>query len=137
MRPLLSTLLFVVFASPGPQLSGAVPFEKYILAPASRELWPRSVLNANGSVTNAEGLLHPNGSPTSISGSNSSVTYDFGLNVAGRIQFTVGGNISAAGEVLGLTYSESSLWVSSLASDGTGNGVDVSQIRPGIQFTRS
>jgi hypothetical protein len=126
MWSLLLTLPFFPFALF--QVSQAVPFGEYILAPASRVLRPRSVFNVNGSVTSAEGLLHPDGSPTTISGAKSSVTYDFGLNVAGRIRFTVRGNIAAAGEVLGLTYSESSLWVNSLGSDSTGN-VDVSQIR--------
>ncbi|KAF8492516.1 Six-hairpin glycosidase-like protein [Gautieria morchelliformis] len=104
------------------QLSQAVPFEEYILAPASRDLRPQSVFNVNGSVSGAQGLLQSTGSSTSISGVNSSVTYDFGLNVAGRVRFTVSGNVSASGEVLRLTYSESSLWVTSLESDGTGNG---------------
>jgi hypothetical protein len=85
------------------------------------------VFSVSGTVTGAESLLEPNGSAVAtISGSNSSVPYDFGLNVAGRVSFTVGGNVSVSGETLGLTYSESSLWVSSVESDATGNGIDVS-----------
>ncbi|KAF8583301.1 glycoside hydrolase family 78 protein [Ramaria rubella] len=115
--PILSFALYAV-----PLLTYAVKFEEYIFAPASRDLRPRTVFNSSGNISGAEGLLHPNGSVTNISGANSSITYDFGFNVAGRISFTVGGTISSSGEVLGLTYSESSLWVNPYESDGTGNG---------------
>jgi hypothetical protein len=124
MSPSIVKFSFLLFALL--QLSQAVPFEEYIFAPASRDLRPQSVFNLNGSVSGAQGLLQSTGSSTSISGVNSSVTYDFGLNVAGRVRFTVSGNVPASGEVLRLTYSESSLWVTSLESDGTGNGVNVS-----------
>ena len=128
MWSLLPAFIPVLFALS--QLSRAVPFEEYIFAPASRDVKPRSVFRWDGSISNPEGVLKEDGqSSTTISGANSSVTYDFGMNVAGRIRFTVGGNVSEWGEVLGLTYSESSLWVNSWESDGTGNNVNVSRVQ--------
>ncbi|RAK80287.1 rhamnosidase B precursor [Aspergillus fijiensis CBS 313.89] len=100
-----------------------VPYREYILAPSSRVIVPASVRQVNGSVTNAAGLT---GSSlgTAVFHGVSSVTYDFGKNVAGIVSLTVGSS-SSPSAFLGVTFSESSLWASSEACDATGNsGLD-------------
>ncbi|KAI0762539.1 bacterial alpha-L-rhamnosidase domain protein [Fomes fomentarius] len=73
----------------------AVPYQQYILAPSSRV----QVLR----------------------GFNTSVTYDFGKNIAGLVHLDV---LSRRGSV-GVSFSESSLWVSSAACDATADaGLD-------------
>jgi len=42
----------------------SVPYSEYILAPASRTLFPASVYKVNGTVTGAESLTRVNGSAT-------------------------------------------------------------------------
>ncbi|RAH46141.1 rhamnosidase B precursor [Aspergillus brunneoviolaceus CBS 621.78] len=108
ITPLLIPAVLVVAAR--------VPYREYILAPSSRVI-------VNGSVTNANGLT---GSSlgTAVFHGVSSVTYDFGKNVAGLVSLTVGFS-SSPSAFLGVTFSESSLWESSEACDATGgSGLD-------------
>ncbi|CAG7930480.1 unnamed protein product [Penicillium olsonii] len=99
-----------------------VPYDKYILAPKTRDLVPTSIHNVNGSVTNAISLTRPSGNATFHG--VSSVTYDFGINVAGLVSLNVT-SASSSSAFLGVTFSESSLWVNELASDATGDsGLD-------------
>ncbi|GLA37017.1 hypothetical protein AnigIFM63309_003516 [Aspergillus niger] len=94
----------------------AVPYEEYILAPSSRDLAPASVRQVNGSVTNAAALTGAGGQAT-FNGV-SSVTYDFGINVAGIVSVDVA-SASSESAFIGVTFTESSMWISSEACDAT------------------
>lgn len=102
----------------------SVPFSEYILAPSSRTVFPVAVYNINGTVDNAEGLL--NGVNTTATFSAvSAVTYDFGKNIAGQVSLVAGASAYSPDAVIGLTYSESSLWIAGFGSDATASdGVD-------------
>ncbi|CAG8092468.1 unnamed protein product [Penicillium salamii] len=103
--------------------ASSVPYEQYILAPKTRNLVPASVHNVNGSVTNAVSLTRSSGNATFHG--VSSVTYDFGINVAGLVSLDVG-SASSSSAFLGVTFSESSLWINEQASDATGDtGLDM------------
>ncbi|PWY94987.1 Six-hairpin glycosidase [Aspergillus sclerotioniger CBS 115572] len=94
----------------------AVPYEQYILAPSSRDLIPVSVRQVNGSVTNAAALTSSSGNAT-FNGI-SSVTYDFGVNVAGIVSVDVA-SASSQSAFIGVAFTESSLWISNEACDAT------------------
>lgn len=111
---LLSTLLLPLVAA-----STSVPYEEYILAPSSRDLIPATVNQVNGSVTNAKALTQSSGSGTTFNGV-SSVTYDFGKNVAGLVSLDID-SVSSSDAFLAVTFTESNLWISSEYSDATGN----------------
>ncbi|KAJ5305876.1 hypothetical protein N7508_004891 [Penicillium antarcticum] len=103
--------------------SSSIPYEQYILAPRSRDLIPPSVHSVNGSVTGAKSLTQLSGSEATFYGV-SSVTYDFGKNVAGLVSLDVGSS-SSSSAFLGVTFSESSLYISNQASDATADaGLD-------------
>ena len=94
----------------------AIPYQEYILAPTSRTVRPVRVFRHDGPSTSPDALLtHNTGSGQSLvlGGFNSSVTYDFGKNIGGWVNFNV---YSASGNVA-FTFSESSLWVASWACD--------------------
>ncbi|KAJ5577446.1 uncharacterized protein N7459_006410 [Penicillium hispanicum] len=112
MRSIASLLLLSVVAA-----SGNVPYEQYILAPTSRTLIPASVHEVNGSITNANALTQTS-SGSAIFHGVSSVTYDFGKNIAGLVSLDVGSS-SSPSAFLGVTYTESSLYISSEACDAT------------------
>ncbi|KAI3402130.1 hypothetical protein diail_59 [Diaporthe ilicicola] len=99
----------------------AVPYGEYILAPSSRTVYPVSVYHVGGTVDNAEGLTGGANTTVTISGSsqageNSSVTVDFGRNIAGQVSLAAEDS-SDPNAAIWLTFSESSLWVSSYGSD--------------------
>lgn len=96
--------------------SFAIPYAEYILAPSSRTLHPLSVHSSNGSVSNAESLTSSSGS--AVFEDDAATAYDFGNNIAGVVSLTVG-SISDANQYIGVTFSESSLWVSNKSSDAT------------------
>ncbi|KAJ5808672.1 hypothetical protein N7474_009941 [Penicillium riverlandense] len=100
-----------------PIVAAAVPYERYILAPENRELIPATVHKVRGLVNNADALTQSAGESATFHGV-SSVTYDFGKNVAGLVSLDVGDATSSAA-FLGVTFTESSLWISSEASDAT------------------
>jgi hypothetical protein len=95
----------------------AVPYEEYILAPKSRTLYPVSVHSSNGSVSNPESLTSSKGS--SVFTGESATAYDFGINIAGLVTVTVGSVNSSEDAYIGVTFSESSLWISNRSSDAT------------------
>lgn len=103
----------------------SIPYTEYILAPSSRTVSPVSIYQVAGTVDNAQGLT--GNSTATFRGSsqgNSSVTFDFGVNIAGQVSLTAG-NSTDPGAAIWLTYSESSLWVSSYASDAVSDiGLD-------------
>lgn len=98
--------------------AAAVPYDEYILAPSSRTVRPTSLYLSSGSVSSEHALLDgqaPSGQGLTLETFNSSVTYDFGKNVAGWINFKT---TSRSGSV-GFTFAESSIWVSSESCDAT------------------
>jgi hypothetical protein len=100
----------------------AIPYSEYILAPSSRKIRPTSVHRVNGTVENAASLTTSSGDATFHDGS--AVTYDFGKNVAGIISIHIGQN-SDSHQFVGVTFSESSLWISGAGSDATAySGID-------------
>ncbi|KAI0757240.1 bacterial alpha-L-rhamnosidase domain protein [Daedaleopsis nitida] len=114
----------------------AVPYQQYILAPSSRTVRPVTIFRQHGSLTSASALFGDSPKSTGnglvLDEFNASVTYDFGKNVAGLVSLDVS---SHKGSV-GVTFSESSLWVSSTACDATADaGLDAplvfSVTRPG------
>ncbi|KAF3020754.1 hypothetical protein E8E15_003767 [Penicillium rubens] len=103
--------------------SSNIPYEQYIFAPKSRDLIPPSVYSVNGSVTGAKTLTQASGGEATFYGV-SSVTYDFGKNVAGLVSLDVGSS-SSPSAFLGVTFSESSLYINNQASDATADaGLD-------------
>ncbi|KAK8168811.1 bacterial alpha-L-rhamnosidase domain-containing protein [Phyllosticta citrichinensis] len=107
------TSLIAVFAA----LSHAIPYEEYILAPSSRDLHPVSVYKINGTVNGADTLTGDAlGSATFTD--DSAVTYDYGKNIGGVVSLTIG-EVSDENQYIGVTFSESSLWISGKSSDAT------------------
>ncbi|KAK5128631.1 hypothetical protein LTR08_003952 [Meristemomyces frigidus] len=105
--------------------AAAGPYSEYILAPSSRILHPVSVYKVNGTVTGAETLLDGsnNGTGSATFDGISSVTYDFGKNIAGVASLRIGD--VDADQFIGLTYTESSLWISGEGCDATADaGID-------------
>lgn len=117
----LTTLSLTLFVA---RAYSQVPYSEYILAPSSRTVFPVGIYNVNGTVDNAEGLLHgANGS--ALFSAASAVTFDFGKNIAGQVSLTAGDTVYAPDAVIGITFSESSIWVAGFASDATASdGVD-------------
>ncbi|KAL2355302.1 bacterial alpha-L-rhamnosidase domain-containing protein [Cryomyces antarcticus] len=101
----------------------AAQYEQYILAPSSRTLHPVSVYKVNGTVSNAQSLTG-NKLGSAIFQDASAVTYDYGKNIAGVVSLTIGENLDV-NQYVGITFSESSLWISGLGSDATADsGID-------------
>lgn len=101
----------------------AAQYEQYILAPSSRTLHPVSVHEVNGTVTNAASVTG-NNLGSAVFQDVSAVTFDYGKNIAGVVSLTIG-DVSDSNQYIGLTYSESSLWVSGAGSDATADsGID-------------
>lgn len=94
----------------------AIPYEEYILAPRTRTLYPDSVHSSNGSVSNPDSLTASSGS--SVFQDDSATAYDFGKNIAGLVTLTIG-SVSDGNQYIGVTFSESSLWVSNRSCDAT------------------
>ncbi|SMR49452.1 unnamed protein product [Zymoseptoria tritici ST99CH_3D1] len=106
-------------------ISHAAKYEEYILAPSSRTLLPAAIYQLNGTVSNPDSLLSNSTSSTAAATFTdaSSLTLDFGKNIAGLVSFTV--TSTSADQYIGLAYSESSLWVNGQGSDGTADaGID-------------
>lgn len=103
--------------------SAASAYSQYILAPSSRTVYPATLHRVNGSVSNAETLLaSPNGNATFRG--NSSITFDYAKNVGGIVSLTVASS-HPPGTVLGVTFTESSMWINGQACDGTADaGLD-------------
>jgi hypothetical protein len=104
-------------------LVATVPYSEYILAPDSRTIYPFAIHKINGTVSNAASLIGDIGGQAIFHGV-SSVTFDYGKNIAGVVSVTVGVSSSPDAQI-GLTYSESSLWINGQASDATADaGLD-------------
>lgn len=98
-------------------LAQAIPYDQYILASSSRTLKPIFVYNVNGTVTGADSVTEGKTGSLSFQG-ESAVTFDYAKNIAGIVTLNVS-SVSDANQFIGLTFSESSLWVSGLYSDAT------------------
>ncbi|KAL1979888.1 hypothetical protein VTN96DRAFT_5022 [Rasamsonia emersonii] len=104
--------------------AASVPYSEYILAPSSRTLTAPTVHEVNGTVRNAAALTAAGASSrTSNSsavfvGANSSVTLDFGKNIAGNVRFQVDA-VSGSNEYIGISFTESSMWISPDKCDAT------------------
>lgn len=96
----------------------AIPYDEYILAPKSRILKPVKIHNFNGSVSDPENLLAPSTGGISKFKGEAAAAYDFGINIAGFVTLDIGA-VSSADEYIGVTFSESSLWVSNRSCDAT------------------
>ncbi|KAL3452723.1 Six-hairpin glycosidase-like protein [Aspergillus insuetus] len=109
--------------------TAASPYSEYILAPSSRIIRPSAVYDSFGSVIRPRYLCTRAGQKTVLSGL-SSVTYDFGKNIAGIVSIEVEQS-SSADAAIGLTFSESSLWISNKSSDATADeGLDAPVLLP-------
>lgn len=101
--------------------TAAVPYEQYILAPSSRNVHPVSIHSVNGTVIGAESLAGTTNGIALFVG-NSAVTYDFGVNVGGPLTIQFAPRTSGC---VGVTFTESSLWISGLGCDATADsGID-------------
>ncbi|KAL1620160.1 hypothetical protein SLS54_006361 [Diplodia seriata] len=95
----------------------AVPYEQYILAPSSRTLHPVSVWKVNGTVPGVDSVTGD--APGSATFTDiSAATFDYEKNIAGVVSLTVG-EVSDESQYIGITFSESSLWISGESSDAT------------------
>lgn len=98
-------------------------YSDYILAPKSRTLIPSSVHGINGSVANAISLTGNHTGNATFYGL-SSVTYDFQKNIAGVVTLDIQ-SVSSEDAYLGVTFSESNLWINEQACDATADaGLD-------------
>ncbi|KAL2836300.1 Six-hairpin glycosidase-like protein [Aspergillus pseudoustus] len=95
----------------------ATPYSEYIFAPSSRKIHPVAVYDSFGPNSNPENLC-TEARRTTVLGGLSSITYDLGKNVAGIVSIYVNASSSQTA-VLGVTFSESSLWISNRSSDAT------------------
>lgn len=121
MWSLLVTALFLPAC-----LADVTPFSEYILAPSSRSIYPTAVYRTNGTITNSQSLLSSSENTTgpAIFKGNSSITFDYGRNIGGIVSITVG-SVSSPNAVLGVTFTESNLWINGAASDATADaGLD-------------
>lgn len=110
---------FVVAAISLPSLVSAIPYSEYILAPSQRTLAPVSVRRANGSVVNPSGVTTTGSGETTLKGI-SAITYDYSKNIGGLVSFVVS-ETSDSDQFIGVSYSESSLWITPDGSDATQN----------------
>ncbi|KAJ4396746.1 hypothetical protein N0V93_000968 [Gnomoniopsis smithogilvyi] len=121
----MRSLLFIALLPPT-CLAGVTPYSEYILAPSSRTILPPSVYRTNGTVTNPQSLLSSSENTTgpAIFNGNSSITFDYKQNIGGIVSITVG-SVSSSNAVLGVTFTESNLWINGAASDATADaGLD-------------
>lgn len=118
-------------------VNGQVPYSEYVLTPKSRTLRPATVYNVNGTVSNAEELVTGRDATTTFVGT-SAVTYDFGKNVAGLVSFNVSEAAGSDVSYIGISFTESSLWISSEGCDATADaGIDQAlwfEVQPGGSY---
>ncbi|TVY43620.1 hypothetical protein LOCC1_G005098 [Lachnellula occidentalis] len=95
----------------------AQDYTSYIHAPDSRVLHPVGIYQNNGQIVNANSLLGSSNGSAKFSGP-SSITFDYGMNIAGIVSVTVGSS-SSPDATISLTYTESSLYISNQSCDAT------------------
>ena len=94
-------------------------YDRYIYAPAQRDVTPASLYMSNGTVDGADNL----GKGTTFHGVNSSITVDFEVNIGGTVQFEVD-SLDGEDQYLGFTFTESSQWISPYVCDSATAGPD-------------
>jgi hypothetical protein len=100
-----------------------IPYSQYILAPTSRTICAPAIHQVNGSVTNSQSLVGGLNGTATFRGL-SSVTFDYAKNIGGIASVTVGTS-SSSDALIGLTYTESNLWINGQGSDATADaGLD-------------
>jgi hypothetical protein len=125
---LVSALLFVALATPPaealpPPAVQAVPpgaIEALNLSPTSRTVRPTAIHSTAGSVANPQNVL--SGQPTRVSGTNSSITLDFGKEVGGIATLSFGA--TSGGQRVGLAFTESSLYIGRTSDASSGGNAD-------------
>ncbi|CAL3972999.1 unnamed protein product [Diplocarpon coronariae] len=102
----------------------ATKFQEYILAPSCRRITPSAIFAVAGKVENPNALLADvrSSAGSVFSGANSSVTVDFGRNIAGTVEFDVR-SVWGSDEYLGFTFTESSTYISPYYCDATADDV--------------
>src|SRR5256714_4963173 len=111
-RPLPAALATVA-APPG-------AIEALNLSPTSRTVRPTAVQGTSGSVANPQNVL--TGGATRISGTNSSITLDFGKEVGGIATLSFGA--TSGGQRVGLAFTESSQFIGRASDASNGGSVD-------------
>ncbi|WP_405774435.1 alpha-L-rhamnosidase C-terminal domain-containing protein [Streptomyces sp. NBC_00859] len=112
----------------------AGPWDAHNLSPAGRTVRPVAVYATTGTAENTGSLSSGHGGGAArLTGTGSSVTLDFGKEVGGfvTVAFAAG---SDNDQVVGLTYSELSTYVSPSASDGSNGG---SNDEPAVRYAVS
>ncbi len=112
-RQPLPAALAAVAAPPG-------AIEALNLSPTSRTVRPTAVQGTSGSVANPQNVL--SGQPTRLSGTNSSITLDFGKEVGGIA--TVSFGATSGGQRIGLAFTESSRFIGRASDASNGGSVD-------------
>ncbi len=121
---LLGLVLTAVPAQPALSLAAAAPppgaIEALNLSPTSRTVRPTAVQGVSGSVTNPQNVL--TGMPSRLSGTNSSITVDFGKEVGGIATLSFGA--TSGGQRVGLAFTESSLYIGRTSDASSGGNAD-------------
>jgi hypothetical protein len=123
---LVGALLLVLLATPpvgartGPALSLASALDLPNLSPTSRTVQPVAVQGTSGSVANPQNVL--SGQPTRLSGTNTSITLDFGKEVGGIATLSFGA--TSGGQRVGLAFTESSLYIGRTSDASSGGNAD-------------
>jgi hypothetical protein len=104
-------------------LAALVPpgaIEALNLSPTSRTVAPTAVQGTSGSVSNPQNVL--SGQATRLSGTNSSITLDFGKEVGGIATLSFGA--TSGGQQVGLAFTESSVHIGRASDASNGGSVD-------------
>ncbi|MDZ5619780.1 alpha-L-rhamnosidase-related protein [Nocardioides bizhenqiangii] len=92
------------------------PWEKYILAPDSRDVRAERVHAAAGPVSNPEGAW---GEGSMVLGKGSQVTLDFGINIGGILNLSFG-EVTGSPARVGVAFSETARYVERQSEASTG-----------------
>jgi len=96
------------------QTDTVTPYDKYILAPASRDILPSSISATTGDVT----LDASNSLGVTLSGDGSTVTFDFGQQVAGFITLEFGASTTSGAQV-GVAFTENAEYIGTVSDNST------------------
>ncbi|MCU1529359.1 MAG: hypothetical protein JWP75_3122 [Frondihabitans sp.] len=116
--------------------AGRAAAQAYNESPASRTVRPVSVTRTTGTVTGASGILA--GKNTTLTGQDSSITLDFGKEVGGLVTVHFAKS-SAAGQQLGVAFTESSQYIGETSDSSNGgsgsDGALTAAVTPGGPWT--
>lgn len=108
----------------------AGPWDRFNLSPAGRTVRPATARAVTAASSEVAAARHAAASRARLVGSGASVTFDFGKEVGGFV--TLGfGPLTDTGQIVGLTYSELSTYISATASDGSNGG---SNDEPAVRY---